>query len=73
METLDIRRLESPDEVRRFERGSFELVNLGGMTIGRATYEPAGSGRSTWGTGRTRAIAGAAFGMVVSGHGERRA
>jgi uncharacterized RmlC-like cupin family protein len=31
---------ESPDEVREFELGRFELVHLGGMTIGRATYQP---------------------------------
>ena len=34
------RRFESPDEVREFELGRFELVHLGGMTIGRATYQP---------------------------------
>jgi hypothetical protein len=26
--------------VRTFEKGKFELVRIGGMTIGRATYEP---------------------------------
>ena len=31
---------EDPDEVRTFERGTFEVVTLGGMTIGRARYEP---------------------------------
>ena len=31
---------EHPDETRVFEKGKFELVTLGGMTIGRATYEP---------------------------------
>jgi mannose-6-phosphate isomerase-like protein (cupin superfamily) len=40
MADLVIRRLESPDERREFELGGFEVVNLGGMTIGRATYEP---------------------------------
>lgn len=35
-----LKRFENPDEVRIFEKGKFELVNLGGMTIGRATYEP---------------------------------
>ena len=40
--TIDVilKRFESPDEVRRFARGRFELVTIGGMTIGRATYEP---------------------------------
>ena len=31
---------ERPDEVRTFPKGRFELVTLGGVTIGRATYEP---------------------------------
>ena len=35
-----LRRFEEPDEVRVFPRGRYELVRIGGMTIGRATYEP---------------------------------
>ena len=35
-----LKSFEKPDEVRVMEKGKFELVNLGGMTIGRATYEP---------------------------------
>ena len=35
-----LRRFDEPDEVRRFPHGRFELVNVGGMTIGRATYAP---------------------------------
>jgi len=35
-----LKRFENPDEVREFAKGKFELVNIGGMTIGRATYEP---------------------------------
>ena len=31
---------EAPDEVRVMQKGRFEIVHLGGMTIGRATYEP---------------------------------
>jgi hypothetical protein len=34
-----LKRFEEPDEVR-FEKGKFELVRIGGMTIDRATYEP---------------------------------
>jgi quercetin dioxygenase-like cupin family protein len=40
MDESVIKRFETPDEVRTFEKGRFELVRLGGMTIGRATYEP---------------------------------
>ena len=35
-----LKRFEQPDEVRELVKGRFELVHLGGMTIGRATYEP---------------------------------
>jgi len=35
-----LKRFDEPDEVRRFEKGTFELVHIGGMTIGRATYQP---------------------------------
>lgn len=35
-----LKRLENPEEVRVFPRGRFEIVTIGGMMIGRATYEP---------------------------------
>lgn len=35
-----IRRFEQPDEIRTFEKGKFETVKIGSMTIGRASYEP---------------------------------
>ena len=35
-----LKRFEQPDEVRELVKGRFELVHLGGMTIGRATYQP---------------------------------
>jgi hypothetical protein len=35
-----IKRFENPDDVRTFEKGRFELIKIGGMTIGRAMYEP---------------------------------
>jgi quercetin dioxygenase-like cupin family protein len=37
---LVLKRFETPDEVRHMEKGTFALVRIGGMTIGRATYEP---------------------------------
>lgn len=37
---LEIRRFDRPDERREFPLGSFELVELGGVTVGRASYEP---------------------------------
>jgi hypothetical protein len=35
-----VKRFEKPDETRTFTKGKFELVHLGKMTIGRASYEP---------------------------------
>jgi quercetin dioxygenase-like cupin family protein len=35
-----LRRFDSPDETRVMEKGRFEIVRIGGVTIGRATYEP---------------------------------
>jgi quercetin dioxygenase-like cupin family protein len=35
-----LKRFEQPDEVREFTKGKLELVHIGGLTIGRATYEP---------------------------------
>ena len=35
-----LKRFETPDETRPMTKGRFDLVHLGGMTIGRAAYEP---------------------------------
>jgi hypothetical protein len=35
-----LKKFDEPDEVRRFEKGKFELIHIGGMAIGRATYDP---------------------------------
>jgi hypothetical protein len=35
-----LRRFEQPDETREMVKGRFELVHIGGLTIGRATYQP---------------------------------
>jgi hypothetical protein len=42
MTSIDVvlKRFETPDEVREMSRGRFEIVRIGGLTIGRATYEP---------------------------------
>lgn len=40
MDATVLRRFEAPDETRVFEKGRFEIVRLGGVTIGRASYEP---------------------------------
>jgi hypothetical protein len=63
-----LKRFENPDEVRLFEKGKFEIVHVGGMTIGRASYNPGWK----W-SQHVAPIAGAPLcevehvGMVVSG------
>ena len=40
LDDLVVKRLDQPDEVREFEKGRFEIVNIAGQVIGRATYQP---------------------------------
>lgn len=32
--------IDSPDETRTFDKGKIEVVNVGDLTFGRATFEP---------------------------------
>ena len=43
---LILKHFESPDETRRFPLGTFELVQIGGITIGRPHISLDGGGRS---------------------------
>ncbi len=40
MREMILKRFEQPDEVREMRLGRFELVRIGGMSIGRAIYRP---------------------------------
>ena len=40
MNHVILKRFARPDEVRHFEKSKFEIVRIGDMTIGRASYEP---------------------------------
>lgn len=63
-----LKRFEQPDETRTFEKGRFDIVRLGSLTIGRASYEPGWK----WST-HVRPQAGTELcevehvGMVISG------
>jgi len=35
-----LKRFDTPDETRVMTKGRFDIVRLGGLVIGRATYEP---------------------------------
>jgi hypothetical protein len=40
MAPMQKKTLSQPDELRTFEQGKLELVTLGGVTFGRATFQP---------------------------------
>jgi hypothetical protein len=67
-EQFESKSLNSPDEVRKFDKGKVELVNVAGSTIGRATFEPGWK----WSTcvkpiANTNSCQAAHFGYQVSG------
>jgi quercetin dioxygenase-like cupin family protein len=63
-----LKRFEQPDEVRIFEKGKFELVRVGSMTIGRATYEPGWKWSQAVGKGTgAKSCPVEHVGLVVSG------
>ena len=64
-----LKRFENPDEVRLFEKGKFEIINIGGMTIGRATYEPGWKWSEHVGPTAGKALCDVEhIGMVVAGN-----
>lgn len=40
MEKLEVKNFNAPDEVRIFDKGKLELIKIGGVRIGKATFEP---------------------------------
>lgn len=40
VDAVILKRFESPDEVHEMPKGRFEIVRLGGLTLGRAIYQP---------------------------------
>ncbi|HEX5732959.1 MAG TPA: cupin domain-containing protein [Blastocatellia bacterium] len=64
-----LKRFETPDEVRLFEKGKFEIIKVAGMTIGRATYEPGWRWSEHVGPAAGTALCEVEhIGMVVSGN-----
>jgi len=39
-QTVQRKGLDSPDEVRSFDKGRMDVVTLGNVTVGRAVFEP---------------------------------
>ena len=40
MAKIEKRNLSQPEETRTFDKGKLELVTVGGVTFGRATFQP---------------------------------
>ena len=63
-----IRRFDEPDERRDFPLGHFELLQIGGMNVGRAAYEPGWRWSEHVGAAQGQAACEVAhLGLVLSG------
>ena len=67
-ETFELKSFNSPDAVRKFDKGEIDLVNVAGAAIGRATFEPGWK----WSTcvkpiAKTNSCQAAHFGCQLSG------
>ncbi len=40
MREVILKSFDTPDETRVFEKGKLDIVRIGGMVLGRASYEP---------------------------------
>jgi hypothetical protein len=40
MAKMEGKSLNRPDEVRTFDKGKVEIINVGGRTVGRGTFQP---------------------------------
>jgi mannose-6-phosphate isomerase-like protein (cupin superfamily) len=68
MDDVTLKQFDNPDEITEFEKGKFETVTLGSMTIGRATYQPGWKWSEDVGPGVGEAFCTVEHvGMVVSG------
>lgn len=64
-----VRRFDDPDERREFPLGRFELLQLGGMTIGHASYEPGWRWSTHVGAAQGKVTCEVPhLGMVLAGH-----
>jgi quercetin dioxygenase-like cupin family protein len=70
---VDLRRFDETDEVRTFEKGELRLIRIGGLTLGRATYEPGWRWSQHVGAAEGKALCDVAHvGMVIAGRNRVR-
>jgi hypothetical protein len=68
METI-LKQFDQPDEIRHFEKGTFELLHLEGRTLGRATYQPGWKWSVDVGPDVGKTLCEVEhFGIVLAGH-----
>ena len=68
MACILVKRFENPDATRAFEKGRFDLVQIGGLTLGRARYAPGWKWSEHVGTATGRSSCDVEHvGIVVSG------
>ena len=69
MPVPEAKQFPQPDDVVHFEKGRFEVLHVGGMTIGRAIYEPGWKWSQHVGRSAGSKLCGVEHvGMVVEGH-----
>jgi hypothetical protein len=64
-----LKRFDTPDEVRSFQKGRLEIIRIAGQTLGRATYEPGWKWSLHVGpeVGASRCVV-EHLGIVITGH-----
>jgi len=68
MEKLEVKNFNSPNEVRTFDKGKVELVNMGDRTVGRAVFEPGWRWSTCVGPiAKTKSCESAHFGYQIAG------
>jgi len=68
MACILVKRFDAPDATRAFEKGRFDLVQIGGLTLGRASYAPGWKWSDHVGVATGRASCDVEHvGIVVSG------
>ncbi len=66
--TVNVRSFTNADEQRDFPLGRFDLVRIGGMSVGRARYEPGWRWSEHVGAALGQAVCDVAhLGLVISG------
>ncbi len=68
LETSEVKNFDRPDDIREFPHGRLELINIGGVIVGRSTLEPGWRwSEALKPMAKTESCEAAHFGYLVSG------